>query len=315
MLALDTSDCDARHLMEGADGERRSYTDAVVPTPLTVAGVPEHFNLPWRTGEERGLFRDAGIEFTWVPEPAGTGAMTSAVGAGDVDAALVLTEGAMAAIGRGLPLRIEGWWVESPLDWGIHVGSHVELPSASAVSSAHRFAISRFGSGSHLMAHVLADEVGIELTESSFVVCGGIDGAVEARTDGDADVFLWERAMTAPLVRAGTIGRLGVQPTPWPCFVAIRRDDADPAIVDALRTALRLAALEAARLAGSSDDLAARVVDGYGLHPDDVAAWLATLRWTVEPTDLDVARIAAIRDRAASFGLIPTDLPVSSLIG
>ena len=281
---------------------------------LTVTGVPEHFNLPWLTALERGMFADAGIDVRWIPEPAGTGAMTAAVESGDVDAALVLTEGAMAAIGRERPLRIEGWWVESPLDWGVHVGPETELSSIDDVAAGHRFAISRFGSGSHLMAHVLADGVGIELTESSFVVCGGLDGAVDALTNGAADVFLWERAMTAPLVRAGTLGRIGVQATPWPCFVAIRRADAAPDTIEAVRTALRLAALEAARWA-ASPELASTVVERYGLHPDDVAAWVATLQWSLDPTALDVDRIASIRARAAAFDLVPAELKVSTLIG
>ncbi|MEM9521402.1 MAG: ABC transporter substrate-binding protein [Actinomycetota bacterium] len=275
--------------------------------------MPEHFNLPWRTARERGVFEDAGIDLTWVPEPAGTGAMTAAVEAGDVDAALVLTEGAMAAIGRGSPLRIEGWWVESPLDWGIHVGNHVTAAAASELTNHHRFAISRFGSGSHLMAHVLADNIGLELSESSFVVCGGIEGAVDAMTEGAADVFLWERAMTAPLVRAGTIGRIGIQPTPWPCFVAIRHLDVESSASAALRTALRLAALEGARLRAGGD-LIDLVVERYQLHADDVDAWLSTLRWPLDPTEVDIARIGTIRDRAASYGLLPADLPISSLI-
>lgn len=281
-------------------------------TPLTVTGVPEHFNLPWRVAIERGIFTDAQLDVTWVPEPAGTGAMTAAVESGEADAALVLTEGAMSAIGRGRPLRIEGWWVESPLDWGVHVGPHVTARTITDLAATHRFAISRFGSGSHLMAHVLADEVGFELAESSFVVCGGIDGAIEALTTGHADVFLWERAMTAPFVRAGTILRVGIQASPWPSFVAIRRDDASTTTIGSLRTALRLAAIEAARLIASSD-LSATIVERYALHTDDVAAWLATLQWTLDPTDLSPARIASIRDRAAAYGLVPADLSVDSL--
>lgn len=282
--------------------------------PLTVTGVPEHFNLPWRTAIERGLFTEAGFDVRWVPEPAGTGAMTAAVEAGDVDVALVLTEGAMSAIGRGRPLRIEGWWVESPLDWGVHVGPHVAARSIPELTATSRFAISRFGSGSHLMAHVLADDVGFALAESSFVVCGGIDGAIDALTTGAADVFLWERAMTAPFVRAGTLSRIGIQASPWPSFVAVRRDDASRSTIDALRTALRLAALEAARLL-VSPDLSSMVVERYGLHPDDVAAWMATLRWPLDPTDLAPEQIGSIRDRAAAYGLVPADLAVQTLTG
>ena len=282
-------------------------------TTLAVTGVPEHFNLPWRTALERGLFRDAGLDVVWRPEPAGTGAMTAAVEAGDVDAALVLTEGAMAAIGRGASIRIAGWWVESPLEWGVHVGPHVRTSAVDRLTADARFAISRFGSGSHLMAHVLADEIGIELTESSFVVCGGIDGAVESLRAGASDVFLWERTMTAPLVRAGTVGRIGVQPSPWPCFVAVLHETASDSVIAALRTALRLAAVEAARLAASSD-LAATVVERYDLHPDDVAAWVETVRWPLDPTDLDLRRLEAIRDRAAAYELVPSGMQADSLI-
>jgi len=290
------------------------YKGGVTTSRLLVAGVPEHFNLPWRTAAERGLFGDAGLEFEWLDEPAGTGALVDAVESGEVEAAVVLTEGAMAAIGRGRPLLIEGWWVESPLDWGIHTGPHVEASSADGLNASHRFAISRFGSGSHLMAHVLADQRGFELDESAFVLCGGIDGAVEALTAGEADVFLWDRAMTAPLVRAGTLQRIGVQSTPWPSFVAIRHHDAQAATVAALRTALRLAALEGARLR-ADEQVGDIIVKRFGLHVDDVTAWLATIRWTVDPTNMAPERIVAIRDQAAAYGLVPAGMDVEAFIG
>jgi hypothetical protein len=95
--------------------------------------------------------------------------------------------------------------------------------------------------------------------------------------------------------------------------VAIRHADASATTVAALRTALRFAALDAARLAASAD-LVAMIVDRYDLHPDDVDAWRSTVRWTLDPTDLDPARLAVILDRAASFGLVPADLPVAALV-
>ena len=96
--------------------------------------------------------------------------------------------------------------------------------------------------------------------------------------------------------------------------LCLRRADASDATVAALRTALRLAALEGARLA-ASPDLDETIVERYGLHPDDVAAWSATLRWALDPTDLASDRIAAIRDRAAAYDLVPADLAVAALIG
>lgn len=40
---------------------------------LRVAGVPEHFNLPWHLADEEGAFESAGIDLQWIDVPEGTG--------------------------------------------------------------------------------------------------------------------------------------------------------------------------------------------------------------------------------------------------
>ena len=62
---------------------------------LRLAGVPEHFNYPWELADQAGLYRDLGVNVQFIEEPGGTGAMCQALARGDVDAALLLTEGAV----------------------------------------------------------------------------------------------------------------------------------------------------------------------------------------------------------------------------
>ena len=47
--------------------------------------------------------------------------MAKALRDGELDAALLLTEGAVAAVADGVPLEIVSLYTDSPLIWGIHV--------------------------------------------------------------------------------------------------------------------------------------------------------------------------------------------------
>ena len=68
---------------------------------LRVGGVPEHFNLPWKQAIAERAFDDLDVAVEFEDYPGGTGAMTAALAAGDLDAALLLTEGAVADILNG----------------------------------------------------------------------------------------------------------------------------------------------------------------------------------------------------------------------
>src|SRR5690606_21327067 len=85
-------------------------------------------------------------------------------------------------------------------------------------------AISRYGSGSHLMAYVNAQGQGWDTKELKFEVIDNLDGAVASLTDGRADYFMWERFTTKPLVDQGVFRRITDCPTPWPCFVIAATD-------------------------------------------------------------------------------------------
>ncbi len=252
---------------------------------IVVGGVPEHFNLPWKLAIERGAFVRAGLDVRWVDEPAGTGAIAAALAEGRFDLATVLTEGLVAALDRGLAAHVERLYVRSPLWWGIHVPpgsvnvapldvahSHLAPVDLAHRHLAHRrIAISRLGSGSHLMAFVLAAREGWSIGPENFVIVGGLQGGVDALAEDCADIFLWETFMTKPSVDEGRIARAGEIAAPWPAFVVARRKGFGAARA---RAVLRI--VDASVTSFVSDPATPGLIAArLGIDESDAIAWLA----------------------------------------
>ncbi|HET7131014.1 MAG TPA: ABC transporter substrate-binding protein, partial [Gammaproteobacteria bacterium] len=191
-------------------------------TVLRIGGVPEHFNLPWHRALEAAA--SGGVQAQWQDFPDGSGAMAEALSEQRLDAAMLLTEGAVAGIARGGNFKIVSLYTESPLLWGIHVPASSRFRAVADIAGA-RYAISRRGSGSHLMAFVHARERGWPL-DLELVLVRNLEGAVEAFATGTADVFFWEKFMTKPLVDDGRFRRVGDFTAPWHAFVVCASDAA-----------------------------------------------------------------------------------------
>jgi ABC-type nitrate/sulfonate/bicarbonate transport system substrate-binding protein len=191
---------------------------------IKIAGVPEHFNLPWHLAIESGDFEKENIDLQWTDVPEGTGKMCQMLRDGETDIAVILTEGIVKDIVAGNPSKIVQLYVESPLIWGIHVAANSNYKTVADLENT-KVAISRLGSGSQLMAYVNANNQGWKTDNLQFEIVNTIDGAVEALTNGTADYFMWERFMTKPLVDKGIFRRIADCPTPWPCFVIAVRDE------------------------------------------------------------------------------------------
>ena len=190
---------------------------------LRLGGVPEHFNLPIHLAIERGEFAERGIDIEWTTFKGGTGQMTKALRDNEVDACILLTEGITADIIKGNPSKIISIYVNTALKWGIHTGADNPLLAYSDIFSK-QYAISRFGSGSHLMAIVNADSEGHKLKEEQFSIIKNLDGALDSLVKLETDVFYWEKFTTKPYVDSGQLRRIGEYVTPWPCFVVAATD-------------------------------------------------------------------------------------------
>ena len=121
-----------------------------------IGGVPEHFNLPWYLTLSAKEYTKEGINLRWKDYPSGTGAMCKALREKEIDMAVILTEGIVRDIIKGNDCKIVQVFVKSPLIWGIHVAESSDYENIEDLKGKTA-AISRYGSGSHLMAYVNAE--------------------------------------------------------------------------------------------------------------------------------------------------------------
>lgn len=125
---------------------------------VRIGGVPEHFNLAWYLTLKNSEYKKEGINLRWKDYFGGTGQMCKALRDNEIDLAVILTEGIVKDIIAGNKCKIVQVFVESPLIWGIHVAHNSAFQSIDDLKSK-KAAISRYGSGSHLMAYINAQIV------------------------------------------------------------------------------------------------------------------------------------------------------------
>ena len=249
-------------------------------TTIRVGGVPEHFNLPWHQCLESGRFAEAGVEVVYRDYPGGTGAMNEALATGEIDVAVLLTQGATASILSGNEARIVKTYVESPLLWGIHVAADSDLQTVDAIRGK-RYAISRRGSGSHLMSIVDAAERGWPYQNLDFIEVGNIDGAEAALTQSQADTFFWEQFTTQPYVDRNLFRRIGVRETLWPAFVISVNQKFLDGNTEAVRQMLDVINVACETLMNDPEAVPL-IAQRYELPVDGVAEWFSLTRWSTD---------------------------------
>jgi ABC-type nitrate/sulfonate/bicarbonate transport system substrate-binding protein len=250
---------------------------------IKIAGVPEHFNLPWHMCIENGEFEEVGIDLEWTDVPEGTGKMCQMLRDGETDMAVILTEGIVKDINAGNDSKIVQVYVQSPLIWGIHVDANSTYKELADLKDK-KPAISRMGSGSHLMSIVNAQNQNWDTSTLQFEIVNTIDGAVEALSNGKADYFMWERFMTKPLVDKGIFRRIADCPTPWPCFViAVRNEvlEKHPNTIAQILEIINMTTEEFKMIPSIDRTLASK----YHQKIEDIQEWLALTQWSQKNLD------------------------------
>lgn len=247
---------------------------------LHVAGVPEPYNLPWHLAMEKGHLDQAGIDVQWHTVPEGTGRMCQLLREGALDLAVLVTEGAVRDILNGGPHRIVSGFVESPLPWGVHVPAGSTLHAMADLKGVP-FAISRPGSGSHIMAMLLAERLGWRPRPEDLEVVHNMEGAARRMATGDPVIFLWETYVTSRYVEAGVMRHVGEVRGDWPGFVIVARDGLDREQVAAVERLMGVLRAEALSL--ENDPHAVELVmQNGGFSASKAKEWLAHVRWRVE---------------------------------
>jgi len=277
---------------------------------VKIIGVPEHFNLPWHLAIEEGAFEDRGIQLEWTEVPEGTGKMCELLKNKETELAIILTEGIVKSITEGNKVKIIQEYIASPLLWGIHVDANSSYKSLKELKGTTA-AISRFGSGSHLMAYVQAKEMGWNPEKLKFNLVHNLEGAIESLTTSNADYFMWERFTTKPLVDGGIFRHLGNCPTPWPCFVLVGTDEflsENMGLLKHIQGVINTYTEEFKQIPKIDYTLSNR----YHQKLEDIQEWLQLTEWS--QTQLSETTLAKVQETLRELNLIDKSIPASNML-
>ena len=269
---------------------------------INIGGVPEHFNLAWYLTLKNGEYKDKGINLRWKDFFGGTGQMCKALRDKEIDLAVILTEGIIKDIIDGNPSKIVQTFIQSPLQWGIHVANNSKYKSVKELKGT-KAAISRYGSGSHLMAYINAKNNDWNLDKDlKFEVIKNLSGAVEGLTKGVADYFMWEKFTTKPFVDNSTFRRIDTCPTPWPCFVIAVREEVLENNLDDVKTILNIINTTSSEFK-QIPSIDMTIANRYNQKIEDVQEWLSMTEWSQEL--MSEQKIIEIQKQLFELKIIP----------
>lgn len=277
---------------------------------VKIVGVPEHFNFPWHLAIEEGAFESRGIDLEWTDIPQGTGKMAQMLQEEETDLAIILTEGIIKSITEGNPSKIVQEYIASPLLWGIHV-AHNSPYTKLADLKGKTAAISRFGSGSHLMAYINAQNNTWDTSHLKFEVVDTIEGAETALINGTADYFMWERFTTKAWVDKGVFRRITDCPTPWPCFVVAATDrfiKQYPGTLNHILEIINVYTEDFKNIPSIDKTLS----NDYDQKLEDIQHWLSLTRWSQK--NINPKTLSAVQHSLKELKLIEQILPNKELL-
>lgn len=279
---------------------------------IRITGVPEHFNFPWVETVRKQPLAAQGIELVWKDESRGSGAMNTAIRQGEADIALILTESFVKDKVEGNGGKIIGFHVLSPLIWGIHVPAGAGITAINDLEN-RPFLVSRMGSGSHLMAYLLAKQQGWATDRLVFKAVDNLDGAVKAFENRLPQAFMWEKFTTKPLVDKGLFQRVGEISTPWPCFVMVASEEALRNRGNEVQSIRDLVYRKNRECKENVSKTIQAISKSYQLKKEDVSLWLSQTEWA-ESAEVMEADLVKTMEILHELALIDQIISVKELV-
>lgn len=237
--------------------------------------------------------------------------MCKALREGEIDMAVILTEGIIRDIINENDCKIVQVFVASPLLWGIHVAKNSDFNSIHDLKGT-KAAISRFGSGSHLMAYVNAEHQGWDTEKDlNFEVIKNLQGALEGLPNGKGDYFMWEKFTTKPYVDDGPFKLVGECPTPWPCFVIAVRNDMLTQENESVQNILEIinrTTIDFKQIPKIDETIANR----YQQQLEDVKQWLSLTQWSQK--NLSEQEVERVQAKLFELDLIDKKIPAQNIL-
>lgn len=277
---------------------------------INIGGVTEHFNLPWNLAVEHNKFSGADVDLNWTFFPGGTGVMTEALKSGELDLAILLTEGFISAAAQGLKAKIVKEYITSPLGWGIFTGAKSQFYSVYN-RQPKKYAISKLGSGSHLMAMIHAEQRGEKIGAEDLIEVKSIDGAMESLSKNETQIFYWEKYTTQPFIANGMVRMIGEFSAPWSSFLIVASEKALQTKGETIRKILKIINEESNYFVSSPETILL-LQQRFKMSERDASTWLHSTVWSsdylVRAAGLENAKQALIQ-----IGSVKPDLKIVDL--
>jgi len=248
---------------------------------LKIGYVPEHFSSPLLQ-----LARMHPDSYELIPQPSGTGQLISSMKDGTIDVAVALTEALIAGICKGAThYQLVGQYVKTPLTWAVITGKNSRYEKISDLRGT-KIGISRIGSGSQVMASVMAlqqewfsDTENKVIEKLDFQVNDTFKNLRDSVNEGTTSCFMWEWFTTKPYRDSDEVKFIGSVPTPWPSWMIAATPNASSSQLSSFLEQLSQAVQEFDRpesRQGSNIDF---IIKEFGYDRQDVQSWLTTVAY------------------------------------
>lgn len=191
--------------------------------------------------------------------------------------------------------------------WAVSTGRDSKHESINTLRDTTA-ALSRYGSGCHVMAFVLADQQqwlsenqnkDEEKAPFAFKEFYNFKAMRDAVNDDTADYFMWEKFTTKPYHDSGEVKSIGEITPSWPAFLFAAHTDLLKENIEGLKKVLSVIQTATTEFRQDEDTATKSIVDSFEYQKEDVSAWLKTVRY---PTDhFEVSR-QALEDTIKTLG-------------
>jgi hypothetical protein len=214
--------------------------------------------------------------------------MIESLRSSQIDAGIGLTEAWVAGLARGRAAAgyaLVGSYVRSPLRWAVSTGAARDISDVKQLRGG-TVGVSRIGSGSYVMAFVLADRLGwLEKGKEPFrfVPLSTFERLREGVNGGTADAFMWEHFTSKRYYDSGEIKRVGEIYTPWASWKIASRDPEDerlPAMFESLDEGIRHFRL-------NQEEAVAYISENLDYTAADARSWLDTVEFEDDTSRVD----------------------------
>ncbi|XPS80993.1 hypothetical protein M3J09_012937 [Ascochyta lentis] len=283
---------------------RAFSTNTTAMAPLRIGFVPEHFSTPLEFAKKH-----YGLDSQLLPFSSGTGHMVTALQNNEIDVGVGLTEGWIAALGKGQAakkeagFRIVGTYVETPLCWAISSGTSRDDVKSIEDLKGKRVGVSRIGSGSYVMSFVLADQQGwLQKGETPFPVevLNTFSNLRDGVNDKTADFFMWEHFTSKRYYDNGSIKRVGEIYTPWSSWKIVAANSllnpenwshganaSSPALKEELEDALEKINKGVKHFEENQEEAVRYISTKLDYSEEDAREWLKTVKFAKDVRGVD----------------------------